>query len=63
MDLGECPKVHDLALRADYELASKDKDYYYDIEVSEQLHSLVMQTLTQFPLPGHGTPASVHCGL
>lgn len=43
MDLGECPKVHDLALRADYELASKDKDYYYDIEVSEQLYfSLVM---------------------
>lgn len=34
MDLGDCPKIHDLALRADYELASKDKDYYYDIEVS-----------------------------
>lgn len=33
MDLGECPKVHDLALRADYELASGEKDYYYDIEV------------------------------
>lgn len=33
MDLGECPKVHDLALRADYEKASKNKDYYYDIEV------------------------------
>lgn len=33
MDLGDCPKIHDLALRADYELASKDKDYYYDIEV------------------------------
>lgn len=34
MDLGDCPKIHDLALRADYELASKDKDFYYDIEVS-----------------------------
>lgn len=34
MDLGDCPKIHDLALRADYELASNDKDYYYDIEVS-----------------------------
>lgn len=34
MDLGECPKVHDLALRADYEKASKTKDYYYDIDVS-----------------------------
>lgn len=34
MDLGDCPKVHDLALRADYEKASKSKDYYYDIDVS-----------------------------
>lgn len=34
MDLGECPKVHDLALRADFDAASKSKDYYYDIEVS-----------------------------
>lgn len=34
MDLGECPKVHDLALRADYENAAKSKDYYYDVDVS-----------------------------
>ena len=34
MDLGECPKIHDLALRADYEQASRKKDYYYDIDVS-----------------------------
>lgn len=34
MDLGECPKVHDFGLRADYENASKEKDYYYDVEVS-----------------------------
>lgn len=34
MDLGECPKIHDLALRADYEKASKTRDYYYDIDVS-----------------------------
>lgn len=34
MDLGECPKIHDLALRADYEQASKKRDYYYDIDVS-----------------------------
>lgn len=34
MDLGECPKVHDLALRADYEQASATKDYFYDIDVS-----------------------------
>merc|ERR1711978_550050 len=34
MDLGECSKVHDLALRADYESASKTKDYFYDVDVS-----------------------------
>lgn len=34
MDLGDCPKVHDLALRADYEQASAQKDYFYDIDVS-----------------------------
>ncbi|PRD19676.1 UNVERIFIED_CONTAM: RNA-binding protein Luc7-like 1 [Trichonephila clavipes] len=34
MDLGECPKLHDLALRADYENAKKTKDYYYDVDVS-----------------------------
>ena len=34
MDLGDCQKHHDLALRADFELASKKKDYYYDIDVS-----------------------------
>jgi len=36
MDLGECPKIHDLALKADYELAAKTKDYYYDIDVNIQ---------------------------
>ena len=34
MDLGDCPKFHDLALRADFETASKKKDYFYDIDVS-----------------------------
>lgn len=34
MDLGDCPNVHDLALRADYESAAKNKDYFYDIDVS-----------------------------
>jgi hypothetical protein len=34
MDLGECPKIHDLALRADFEAAAKDKDYFYDVDVS-----------------------------
>lgn len=34
MDLGECPQIHDLALRADYEAAQKKKDHFYDIDVS-----------------------------
>lgn len=38
MDLGECPKIHDLALRADYEQATKGKDYYYDIDVSKIMY-------------------------
>ncbi|XP_022130828.1 putative RNA-binding protein Luc7-like 2 isoform X1 [Pieris rapae] len=41
MDLGECPKIHDLALRADYELASKTKDYYYDIDATEHLEAFI----------------------
>lgn len=41
MDLGECPKIHDLALRADYELASKNKDYYYDIDATDHLESFI----------------------
>lgn len=34
MDLGECHKYHDLALRADYEKAAKNKDYGYELDVS-----------------------------
>ncbi|XP_060802755.1 putative RNA-binding protein Luc7-like 1 isoform X3 [Amyelois transitella] len=41
MDLGECPKIHDLALRADYELASKSKDYFYDIDATEHLEAFL----------------------
>ncbi|XP_005092545.1 putative RNA-binding protein Luc7-like 1 isoform X1 [Aplysia californica] len=41
MDLGECPNVHDLALRADYELAAKTKDYFYDIDAMEHLQSFI----------------------
>ncbi|GAB0098002.1 putative RNA-binding protein Luc7-like 2 [Sergentomyia squamirostris] len=41
MDLGECPKVHDLALRADYEKAAKSKDYFYDIEAMEHLQAFI----------------------
>ena len=34
MDLGECAKIHEYALRADYERANKSKDYFYDVDVS-----------------------------
>jgi len=34
MDLGECSKIHDLALRADYEIASKDRDLFFELDVS-----------------------------
>lgn len=34
MDLGDCAKLHNLALKADYEIASQNKDYFYDLDVS-----------------------------
>jgi len=33
MDLGECSKIHDIALVADYNNAAKDRDYFYDVDV------------------------------
>lgn len=36
MDLGECTKIHDLALRADYEIASKERDLFFELDVSMQ---------------------------
>ncbi|XKL67222.1 hypothetical protein PGB90_010642 [Kerria lacca] len=41
MDLGECPKIHDLALRADYANASKERDYFYDIDATEHLQAFI----------------------
>lgn len=34
MDLGPCSKIHEAALKADFELASKKRDFGYDIDVS-----------------------------
>lgn len=45
MDLGECPQIHDLALRADYEAAQKKKDHFYDIDVSILHRIKVIQLL------------------
>ncbi|KAK7493277.1 hypothetical protein BaRGS_00015403 [Batillaria attramentaria] len=41
MDLGDCPNIHDLALRADYERAASTKDYYYDIDAMEHLQTFI----------------------
>lgn len=29
-------KVHDLALRADYEIASKEQEYFFELDVSNK---------------------------
>lgn len=51
MDLGECPKIHDLALRADFELASKTKDYFYDIDVSITFsYFILLQSIEMYEL-------------
>ena len=34
MDMGYCNKVHDLALRADFEKASLTKKYFFELDVS-----------------------------
>jgi len=34
VDLGECTKVHEYALRADYERAAGSRNLYYEIDVS-----------------------------
>ena len=33
-DLGDCNKIHSLALRAEYEKASTNRDYEFDEEVN-----------------------------
>jgi len=43
-DIGECRKIHDLALKADYEMAQKRKDYFYDFNAYEHLKNFVGDT-------------------
>lgn len=45
MDLGECMKVHDLALRADYEIASKEHEYFFELDVSFYTHDVISHKL------------------
>lgn len=42
MDIGECAKIHEFALRADYNKASKSKHYGYELDVS----NLTLNTLS-----------------
>jgi len=41
MDLGDCPRMHNVALRADYEKAATTKDYFYDLDAVEQLSAFI----------------------
>jgi len=41
MDMGECSRVHDLALRADYEAAQTKKDHFYDVDACDYLTQFV----------------------
>lgn len=43
MDIGECPRVHDLALRADYEAAAKSREYGYELDAFDHLQSFVRE--------------------
>lgn len=45
MDLGECTKIHDLALRADYEIASKERDLFFELDVSTETFWLLLWKL------------------
>uniref|UniRef100_A0A673FTM4 Putative RNA-binding protein Luc7-like 1 n=1 Tax=Sinocyclocheilus rhinocerous TaxID=307959 RepID=A0A673FTM4_9TELE len=41
MDLGECSKIHDLALRADYEISSKERDLFFELDAVDHLESFI----------------------
>ncbi|XP_020309264.1 putative RNA-binding protein Luc7-like 1 isoform X2 [Oncorhynchus kisutch] len=41
MDLGECAKTHDLALRADYEIASKARELFFELDAVDHLESFI----------------------
>jgi hypothetical protein len=37
MNLGECTKIHDLDLWADYEIPSKERDLFFELDVKNIL--------------------------
>ncbi|CAF0752149.1 unnamed protein product [Adineta steineri] len=43
VDMGECTKVHEYALRADYERAAATRDLYYEMDALEILNKFVAE--------------------
>jgi len=43
MDMGDCGKIHEVALRADYEKAAKTHDYFYDVDAAEHLLQFIAE--------------------
>ncbi|NP_001086358.1 LUC7-like S homeolog [Xenopus laevis] len=43
MDLGECTKIHDLALRADYEIDRKERDLFFELDAMDHLESFIAE--------------------
>ncbi|XP_022092459.1 putative RNA-binding protein Luc7-like 2 isoform X1 [Acanthaster planci] len=43
MDLGACSKIHDPALRADYENASQRREFGYDVDAMQQLSAFIAE--------------------
>jgi len=41
MDIGDCAKVHDLALRADYERESKKREFFFEFNALDHLESFI----------------------
>ena len=39
--MGECLKIHSIALKEEYEAASENRDYHYDEEVLDYLKSFI----------------------
>lgn len=46
MDIGECPKIHDNALRADFEKAQQKFDHFYDVDVSKNIIYICVCVIT-----------------
>ena len=41
VNIGKCPKIHELALRVDFEIASRSRSYNYDVQALEKLQEFI----------------------